>query len=63
MDIIYAAEKPTIASLLGAHLRRAVSERDIAVAENPDETGSFLIDCDFERYVLSPGGEIRAEYL
>ena len=60
MDIVYAAEKPSIAILLGNHIKRNVRPQEIKVTENPDETGSFLIDWRLRRYVLSPGGEIAA---
>ena len=58
MDIIYAAEKPSIATLLSKHVRRRVRPEEIKVSENPDETGSFFIGFDFDQYVLSPSGEI-----
>ena len=60
MDIVYAAEKPSIATLLGDHIRRSVRPQEIEITENPDETGSFLIDWRLNRYVLSPGGEIAS---
>ena len=63
MDIIYAAEKPSIAKLLSAHTRRLVRPQDIRVTENPDETGSFFIGFQFDQYVLSPNGEIEANEL
>lgn len=58
MDIVYAAEKPSIAGVLSKHLRRPVRERDIEVRHNPDETGSFLIRWRLQSYVMSPGGEV-----
>lgn len=61
MDIIYAAEKPSIAALLSNFTRHAVSPDDIDVTENPSETGSFYIGSRFGRYVLSPNGEIAAD--
>ena len=58
MDIVYAAEKTSIATLLGERIKRDVSPDEIEVTENPDETGSFFIGLDFNRYVMSPDGEI-----
>lgn len=63
MDIVYAAEKPSIAKLLSDHTQRRVAPEDIRVTENPDETGSFCIGWQFENYVLSPNGEIVADKL
>ena len=63
MDIIYAAEKPSIATLLSERVRRDVKPDDITVTENPDETGSFYIGWQFNRYVMSPGGEIALDTL
>lgn len=63
MDIVYAAEKPSIAGLLSARIKRNVSADEISVTENPDETGSFYIGLEFNRYVMSPGGEIRLDSL
>lgn len=63
MDIIYAAEKPSIATLLSKHVKRRVRPEEIKVSENPDETGSFFIGFDLDHYVLSPSGEIAAERL
>ena len=60
MDIIYAAEKPSIAKLLSAHTRRLVRPQDIMVTENLDETGSFFIGFQFDQYVLSPDGKIES---
>lgn len=63
MDIVIAAEKPSIAMLLSEHTQVRVDPEDISVRENPDETGSFFIGWQLERYVLSPGGEIHAQVL
>ncbi len=63
MDIVYAAEKPSIAKLLSDHTKRRVSPDEINVTENPDETGSFCIGWQFEKYVLSPNGRIAVDSL
>lgn len=63
MDIIYAAEKPSIAKLLSDHTQRPVAPEEIEVTENPDETGSFCIGWQFEHFVLAPNGEIVADEL
>lgn len=63
MDIVYAAEKPSIARLLSERIKRNVSPEEIIVTENPDETGSFYIGLEFNRYVMSPGGRIVLDSL
>lgn len=63
MDIVIAAEKSTIARLLGEHIHRSISPDDIEIVENPDETGSFFIGLDFDKFKLSPGGEIMSDDL
>ena len=63
MNIVYAAEKPSIATLLSNHVKRRVRPDEIKVSENPDETGSFFIGFDLEHYVLSPSGEIVRDSL
>lgn len=63
MNIVYAAEKPSIASLLSDYVKRPVRAEDIRVSENPNETGSFFVGFDLERYVVSPSGQISADTL
>lgn len=63
MDIVIAAEKPSIAKLLGDYIKRNIAPDEIEVTENPDETGSFFVGFRLDRYILSPGGEIVAETL
>lgn len=58
MDIVIAAEKPSIAGLLSRHLRCPVAPQDIRVKPNPDETGSFLVNWRLNRYLLSPDGRL-----
>lgn len=66
MDIVLAAETPSIANLLSERLQCPIEAQDIKVRPNPDETGSFLIRWRLNRYLLSPDGRlalraIRAE--
>ncbi|MDH5456843.1 MAG: hypothetical protein OEY37_12265 [Gammaproteobacteria bacterium] len=63
MDIIIAAEKPSIATLLSQYVKRRILPEEIKISENPDETGSFYIGFDLEHYVLSPNGEIARDRL
>jgi hypothetical protein len=63
MNIVIAAEKPSIATLLSDHVKRRVDADDIKVSENPDETGSFFVGLGLERYVVSPNGEIHLDSL
>ena len=58
MNIVYAAEKPSIADLLSDRLRNRVNPQEIEVHENPDETGSFLGRWRFNDYVVSPSGDV-----
>lgn len=58
MDVVYAAEKPSIAELLGNYVKREIRPEDIDIAENPAETGSFFVGWRLRRYVLSPTGKI-----
>ena len=63
MDIVYAAEKPSIAKLLGEHIKRQVHADEIKVTENPDETGSFYVGWQLQKFVLSPNGQIAPDRL
>ncbi len=62
-DIVYAAEKTSIATLLGEHLNRSITPGEVRVSENPDETGSFYVGWQFARFVLSPDGSIAPDRL
>jgi hypothetical protein len=63
MDIVYAAEKPSIAKLLSEYTRCTVKPEEIQVTENPDETGSFYIGFQLDHYVMSPNGVIESNGL
>ncbi len=63
MDIVYAAEKTSIANLLGEHLNRRIAPGEVRVSENPDETGSFYVGWHLARFVLSPDGSIAPDRL
>ena len=63
MEIIIAAEKPSIARLLSEYVRRTVRPEEIEVTENPSETGSFYIGFDLDHFVLMPNGEIASDRL
>lgn len=60
MNIVYAAELPSIASLLSDYTHLAVRPEEIHVSENPDETGSFYVGWDINRYVVSPDGRVSS---
>ena len=61
MNIVYAAEKPSIAGILSDYLNDTVRAQEIEIAANPDETGSFLIQWHLQRFVLSPCGQVASE--
>jgi hypothetical protein len=61
MNVVYAAEKTSIAELLGNYVKEDVRPEEISVFESPSETGSFLVGWRLNRYLLSPGGEIQSE--
>jgi hypothetical protein len=63
MEIVIAAEKPSIAKLLSEYMRRSVSPEEIRISENPDETGSFYIGLDLDHFILLPNGEIESNNL
>lgn len=59
MEIVYAAEKPSIADVLSARLHREVKPQEIEIHENPNETGSFLVNWRRSRYLVTPSGEVE----
>lgn len=63
MNIVIAAEKSSIATLLSDFVKRQVNPEEIKISENPDETGSFFVGLGFERYIVSPNGEVHADRL
>lgn len=63
MNIVIAAEKSSIATLLSDFVKRSVNPDEIKVTENPDETGSFFVGLQCERFVLSPSGVLAADRL
>lgn len=60
MNIVIAAEKSSIATLLSEYTHLDVAPDDIRVAANPGETGSFYVGWQLNRYLLSPAGRIAA---
>jgi len=62
MDIVYAAEKPSIADVLSDRLCDHVRPQEIEVYENPDETGSFLVTWRLNLYVVSPSGNVEPDF-
>ena len=63
MNIVIAAEKSSIATLLSDFVKRHANTDEIKITENPDETGSFFVGLQCERFILSPNGEIAADRL
>lgn len=63
MNIVIAAEKSSIATLLSDFVKRRVNPDEIKITENPEETGSFFVGLQCERFVLSPNGEIAVDRL
>ncbi|MEM9400868.1 MAG: hypothetical protein AAGA44_00130 [Pseudomonadota bacterium] len=63
MEIVYAAEPPSIADLLSEHIDTPVHPSEIRVSQNPDETGSYLIDHRLGEYRMTPSGRIVRERL
>lgn len=63
MDIVYAAENLSIARLFSERVRRNVRADDLLITENPDETGSFFIGWQQDRYVLAPDGAIARDVM
>ncbi|MEM1176470.1 MAG: hypothetical protein AAGI27_16880 [Pseudomonadota bacterium] len=63
MEIVYAAEAPSIADLLAEHIDTPVHPSEIRVSQNPDETGSYLINHRLGEYRMSPSGRIFRDTL
>ena len=61
MDIVYAAEKPSLADVLSKRLSDKVEPQEIEVDENPDETGSFLVTWRHDHYVVTPSGNVKPD--
>lgn len=59
MDVVYAAERQSIATLLADYVKQDIHPDEIDLVENPAQTGSFYIRWRLRRYVLSPAGEIE----
>lgn len=60
MNIVYAAEKPSIAAILSDYIKHEVAPADINITANPDKTGSFFIRWQLGRFILSPDGKVEA---
>ena len=58
MEIVYAAERDSIANLLSKHTKSRVNPEQIVVTEDPSETGSFYIGFDLESFKLTPSGDL-----
>jgi len=63
MNIVIAAEKPSIATLLSDFVKHRVDASEIKLTENPAETGSFFVGLGLDRYVVSPSGEVHLDRL
>jgi hypothetical protein len=59
MEIVYAAEKPSIAKVLSDRLHLEIGAQDIEVRDNPNETGSFLVNWRCSRYIVTPSGAVE----
>lgn len=62
MNIVYAAERNSIAGLLGEYLHESVDPQEIEVTENPSETGSFYIGWHCRRFLMSPAGHVTSQW-
>ena len=58
MEIIYAAEKLTIAEEVRKRLRLTIRPQDIEICEDPDQTGRFRVRSEHGRYLFTPGGQL-----
>lgn len=63
MNIVYAAEKSSIATLLAEYLDLNIAPDELRVSENPDETGSFYVGWQFARFIVAPDGGITRDRL